>query len=298
MDVVVFGAGSLGSLIGGLLATEHDVTLVGRAPHIDAIRDRGLRIRGQIDRTVRPAAVTDLDAAVADLAVVTVKAYDTEAAAAALARCELGAALSLQNGMGNEETLAAALECPVLAGTTNFGAILTEPGLVECTGVGQVVLGPRPGCGEDIEHAESAGAAFASAGLETRVEADMAPRLWEKLAVNAGVNPVTALARVENGALRAGPAADLAERAAVEVAEVARDHGVSLTAGAARDALGRVVETTAENRSSMYQDISAGRRTEIDAISGYVVDQAQGATPVNGTLAALVRTWESARGLR
>jgi len=298
MDVVVFGAGSLGSLVGGLLAAEHDVTLVGRPAHVEAVRDRGLRITGQIGRTVHPNAVTDLDTAEADLAVVTVKAYDTEAATAALARCKLGAVLSLQNGMGNEETLAAALDSPVLAGTTNYGAELTEPGVVECTGIGRVVLGPRPGREGDVERAESVGATFASANIETLVEADMAPRLWEKLAVNAGINPVTALARVENGALGTGPAADLAERAAVEVADAARDHGVSLTEAAARDALASVVETTAENRSSMYQDVAAGRRTEIDAISGYVVDHAQGAVPINETLAALLRTWESARGLR
>ena len=301
MQVVVFGAGSLGSLIGGLLADEHDVTLVGRRPHVDAVREDGLEVVGEIQRLVRPRAVTERpDVTAADLAVVTVKAYDTAAAASALAGCDLDAALSLQNGMGNEETLARALSGPVLAGTTDFGARLREPGVVECTGVGEVAIGPRPGAEgtRDTELARRAGTAFADAAIETRVEADMRPHLWEKLAVNAGINPVTALARVENGALRSGPAGDVAERAAVEVAAVARENDVDLDDDVARRALRRVADATARNRSSMLQDVEAGRRTEIDAIAGYAVERAEGAAPTNETLTGLVRGWEAARGLR
>lgn len=300
MDVVVFGAGSLGSLIGGLLAADHDVTLVGRSPHVDAVRESGLALTGLVERHVSPDAVTELDSTHADLAVVTVKAYDTPAAAAALARCDLGAALSLQNGMGNEETLAGRLDCPVLAGTTDFGARYREPGAVECTGVGSVTLGPRPGAegGPDGDVAKRVGTAFDEAGIETRVEPDMRARLWEKLAVNAGINPVTALARVENGALLDGPAAEVAERAAIEVAGVARSSGVDLTDASARETLRRVASATARNRSSMLQDVEAGRRTEIDAIAGYVVERADEPVPVNEALAGLVRAWEAARGLR
>ncbi|PSQ42434.1 2-dehydropantoate 2-reductase, partial [Halobacteriales archaeon QS_9_68_42] len=105
MDVVVFGAGNLGSLIGGLLARVHDVTLVGRHPHVRAIREDGLRIEGEITETVRPAARTDAPGS-ADLAVVCVKTFDTPAAAEALSGTDLEACLSLQNGMGNEATLA------------------------------------------------------------------------------------------------------------------------------------------------------------------------------------------------
>jgi len=301
MDVVVFGAGSLGSLLGGLLTTEHDVTLVGREPHVDAVRADGLRLTGLVEETVHPTAVTELTAQRPDLVVVAVKTYDTPEAAAAIANVDAGAVLSLQNGMGNEAVLADLVAAPVLAGTTNYGARLVEPGVVECTGVGDVTLGPRP-CGDAeearIDLAESAGEAFRDAGVETRVEADMAPRLWEKLAVNAGINPVTALARVENGALLDGPAGEVAERAAVEVAGVARTQGVDLTDAAAREAVRRVAEATAANRSSMLQDVEAGRRTEIDAILGYAVDHAAGPVPTNATLLALVSAWETGRGLR
>jgi len=295
MDVVVFGAGSLGSLVGGLLAREHDVTLVGREPHVDAVRQRGLRVSGTFEFTVHPDATTDPPDS-ADLAVVTVKAFDTAEAADALADCRLDACLSLQNGMGNEATLADALACPVLAGTCTYGAMLVEPGVVECTGVGEVVFGAREG-GESDE-AVRAGRAFREAGIETLVATDMPCRLWEKLAVNAGINATTALARVENGALLDGPANEVAREAAREVARVARAECVDIGDEDAAAAVERVAEATAANTSSMQQDALAGRRTEVDAINGYVADRAEVPVPVNGTLAALLRAWEAGRGLR
>ena len=145
MNVVVFGAGSLGSLVGGLLAREHAVTLVGRDPHVAAVRESGLRVEGAFDFGVRPEATTDGRGLDADLAVVTVKAFDTETAADALATGDVDAVISLQNGLGNETTLAARLDCPVLAGTVTYGAELSAPGVVTCTGEGDVALGPRSG---------------------------------------------------------------------------------------------------------------------------------------------------------
>jgi 2-dehydropantoate 2-reductase len=289
MEIVVLGAGSLGSLVGGLCAREHRVTLVGRAPHVAAIRASGLHVGGAFDFTVHPAARTDpLDAA--DLALVTVKAFDTPGVACALADCDLDAVCSLQNGLGNEERLATRLD-GVLAGTCTYGARLVEPGHVDCTGVGEVALGAPDG-GRSAR-AERVGRALRAAGVETTVADDMPRRLWTKLAVNAGINPTTALARVPNGALGTDPLAGIAREAARETARVARDQGVDLGDDEAVAALDAVVEATAGNTSSMLQDVLAGRRTEIDAISGAVVDRASSAVPVNRTLAGLVRAWEA-----
>ncbi len=290
MDIVVMGAGSLGSLLGGLLAREHDVTLVGREPHVSRVADAGLSVVGTEQFRAFPDARTDPPDA-ADLALVTVKASDTADAAAALGECALDACCSLQNGMGNEETLAAALDCPVLAGTCSYGARLREPGTVAFTGRGEVVLGERTVGRSPV--ADEAGAAFRAAGVETTVATDMPTRLWEKLAVNAGINAVTALARVENGALADPPADRLAADAARETAAVARQRGVHLPDDRAVSLTRDVIEKTAANRSSMYQDVTAGRRTEIDAINGYVVDAATSAVPVNETLTRLIRAWES-----
>jgi 2-dehydropantoate 2-reductase len=295
MDVCVFGAGSLGSLVGGLLARSHDVTLVGREPHVSAIQDAGLSITGALDAQVRPSAQTTQPAS-ATLAVVTVKSFDTAEAARALAGIDLAGVLSLQNGMGNEQILAQHLSAPVLAGTCTYGARLVEPGVVECTGVGDIHFGPRRG--GSAAFADRVGNAFVTAGLDATVTPDMPRRLWEKLAVNAGINATTALARVPNGALVDGPARDTALAAARETARVASEHGVALDPDDAAARTGAVAETTASNTSSMHQDVLAGKRTEVDAINGYVAEQADQRVPVNETLAGLLRAWEYERELR
>ena len=299
MEVLVFGAGSLGSLLGGLLARAHDVTLVGREPHVAAVRADGLRLTGVETLDTRPAATTDATGASADLALVTVKAYDTESAARALATGDYGAVCSLQNGMGNEDVLADAVDAPVLAGTVTYGAGLVDPGHIEWRGRGTITLGAwRPA--DAAATAERIAAAFRAADLDAEAVEDVRRRLWEKLAVNAAINPVTTLARVENGALTEEPLAGLARTAAVETAGVARADGVALADETAADAAATVARETARNRSSMLQDVTRERRTEIDAINGYVVDRA-GATdraaPVNRTLAALIRGWERGAGV-
>ncbi|MGM0604130.1 MAG: ketopantoate reductase family protein [Halobacteriota archaeon] len=289
MEIVVFGAGSLGSLIGGLLARVHDVTLVGRDPHMRAIDRDGLRIRGAICDRTRPDATTELGGLDADVAIVTVKTYDTDAAIDALAEGTYDAVLSLQNGL-TEERLAAGLRPTVLSGTATYGARRTAPGVVECTGIGRVVLGAYGG-GTD-PRAERVGKAFRDASIETLVATDMPRRRWVKLAVNAGINPVTALARVENGALAAEPLRSVALSAARETARIARASGVDLSNSEAIDAIESVIDATAANRSSMLQDVEAGRRTEIDAISGVVADRADNYgldVPTTRTLLSLVR---------
>ncbi len=298
MEVVVLGAGSLGSLMGGLLTDAHEVTLVGRRPHVGAVKADGLAIRGAYERRVFPQATEEGEGLSGDFAVVTVKSFDTPEAARVLATGDYGAVLSLQNGMGNEEVLEG-FHDTVLAGTATYGALARDPGVVECTGRGEVVLGAPAGGRSSV--ADRIGAAFRSAGIETTVAADMPRRLWEKLAVNAGINAVTALARVENGAVVEAPAEGIVRSAVRETARTARAHDVSLSNREALSATERIVGRTAGNESSMRQDVERGRRTEIDAINGYVVDQAEEAgleAPTNRLLVGLVRTWERERNLQ
>jgi 2-dehydropantoate 2-reductase len=295
MDVVVVGAGSLGSLVGGALARRHEVTLVGRDPHVETVRSEGLRVEGPESFVVHPRATTADENLTADLAVVTTKSFDTPAAAAALATGDVGAVLSLSNGMGNEETLARRLEAPVVGGTTALGATLAAPGRVAWLGRGETVLGPwTPGAARPARRAAEA---FRDAGLPTDVTDSIETRLWEKLAANAAINPLTALAGVRNGAVLDGSLGGTAAAAAGEAAAAARASGVSLSATTAVEAMARVARATADNRSSMAQDLAAGRRTEVEAINGHVVDRLDPrAAPVNATLAALVRAREASGG--
>lgn len=297
MEIVVFGAGSLGSLLGGLLASEHQVMLVGRDPHVSAVRSGGLTVRGTFDRRSHPDATTDGTGLSADLAVVAVKSFDTGAAARALATGEFDAALSVQNGIGNEETLSEYLDCPVLAGTATYGARLEEPGQVDCTGIGKLVLGRRDGGASSL--ATDIATAFTAAGIDASATREMPRQLWEKLAVNAGINPITALSRVRNGALGERPASEIARTAAAETVRVARAEGVDIAETTVLERIDTVVDATARNQSSMYQDVLAGRRTEVGAINDAVVERADDHgidVPVNRTLAGLVGTWERENG--
>ncbi|SEH49953.1 ketopantoate reductase [Halopenitus malekzadehii] len=298
MRILVFGAGSLGSLVGGLLARTHDVTLVGRDPHMCRVREDGLRIEGAIEAHTRPRALTDGTGERADLAVVTTKAGDTDAAARVLATGRYDTVVSLQNGL-TEERLLAALDTRILAGTATYGARLVAPGRVECTGVGEVTVGALSG-GQDPA-AERVASAFRAAGITAASAADMPRRRFRKLAVNAGINGPTALADVDNAAVAAGPASEVAREAACEVAVVARAEGVDLSNGDALAALERVADATAANHSSMRQDRAAERSTEVDAIYGAAIDRGEThgvETPTCRTIAALVRAWERERGLR
>jgi len=291
MEVVVFGAGSLGSLVGGVLARRHDVTLVGRAPHVEAVRADGLCVEGEASFVVHPSATTDGDGLTADLAVVTVKSFDTGRAAAALATGDVGAVLSLANGMGNEATLAEQLDAPVVAGATALGATLEAPGRVAWLGRGRTTVGPwTDGAGRA---ARRAGGALRVAGLPTTVTDAVRRHLWEKLAANAAINPITALAGVRNGRVAESPLAGTAATAARETARAARHAGVDLSDERAVETAARVARATAKNRSSMARDLEAGRRTEVDAINGHVVDEIGAErAPVNAALAALVHARE------
>lgn len=295
MDVVVVGAGSLGSLVGGALARRHEVTLVGRDPHIEAIRSTGLRVEGPEPFVVHPRATTDDENLTADLAVVTTKAFDTPAVAATLSSSDVGSVCSLANGMGNEEVLSRSLDAPVIGGTTALGATLKSPGRVAWLGRGETVVGPWTENAADP--ARRVAEAFGESDLPTTVTDGIRLQLWEKLAANAAINPLTALAGVRNGAVLADPLGGTAAAAAREVAAAARSSGVALSPATAVETMARVARATADNRSSMAQDLAAGRRTEVEAINGHVVEQlGPDEAPVNATLAALVRASERDRG--
>jgi 2-dehydropantoate 2-reductase len=310
--VLVAGAGALGSVFGGFLRLAgHDVTLLGRGAHLEAIRAQGLRIDGLWGD--HHAAGFGLAASPADACgpfsavLLTVKSYDTEAMAAAVAPLVAadGVVVSLQNGLGNAERIAAHVGSGrVLAARVIFGAELMAPGHVRVTVYADPVLvglwDDAPGTRLDAQ-ARSWAAHFAAAGIPATYSDDLRAALWGKVLYNAALNPLSALLGVQYGALgehahtRAVMDAVIDEAFAVACAE-----GVNLpwASGAAYRTVfySRLVPATFHHRSSMLQDLDRGRPTEIDAINGQVWTRgaARGiATPVNEVLTRLVHAREA-----
>jgi len=290
----VFGAGAIGSLLGGLLSIENDVTLVGRKAHVDAINRHGLRISGVTTRIVWPTATTDVPTAPQDVIFVTTKTSDTTIAAEALrAFWRQSAFVTLQNGLGNAEALAERA-ARVLAGTTTHGVTFVVPGEVVHAGAGETTLGPFAGAPR--ADAERIAEALTRSGIATQVVDDVRRELWAKAVVNAAINPLTAVLRRPNGDLIAHPdLRALVERLAREGASAARAAGIDADPESLAAKAVEVAARTAGNRSSMLQDVERGRRTEVEAITGELLRTAarQGLRlPYNETVYGLVRGLE------
>ncbi len=278
LKIAVIGAGAMGGLIGGLLRLSGlDVTLVEKNQDIvDAISKKGLVIvDGESTINVSDIKIVDEGrlAYPADYALVLVKSYHTRSAGieAEKALSGDGIAVTLQNGLGNIETLASILGWHrVLAGVTTWGATLVEPGVVRIGGKGYIKLGaPKGGHGESLHRLVEA---FNRAMLNASISDDILRDIWIKVAVNAAINPVTALTRARNGeVLEDRNLLNIALEAACEAVEVAKAEGVSVPdCSEVREAVINVMKTTSSNVSSMLQDIVRCRPTEIDAISGEV----------------------------
>jgi len=295
--IVVFGAGAMGSFFGGLLSRRHDVTLIGRTEHMEAIRARGLRITGKTSMIARPHAATRVPAgAKPELIFVTTKSYDTDKATVALRPfADEAVFVTVQNGLGNAEAIAKVAK-RVVAGTTTHGVTSLGPGEIRHAGVGETVLGAWVGIREaDLVRLRDL---LADAGVVVRITGDVKTELWSKLVVNASINPLAALAGVPNGRLVRDKAL-LASLEAVcrEATSVAKAEGAAVDPDELYHRTVLVARRTAANRGSMLQDLDRHRRTEIDSITGAVVRAAarhEIPVPLNRALLALVRARESA----
>jgi len=181
----------------------------------------------------------------------------------------------------------------VLGGTTSMGANVIEEGFVRFAGSGETVIGQLT---RETSQAKLVAELFQTAGLEAKTTDDLEATIWSKVLINVGINALTALLRVRNGKLVEHEASLRLMAAAVKEAEsVVKAKGLKLLYP---DALRRVEEVarhTGENISSMLQDVRAKQQTEIEAINGAIVKEAQRLglkAPVNGALTDLVRAVE------
>ena len=336
MKIGIVGAGAMGSLLGFYLCEHAEVWLLDPwQAHIDRINAGGLcRELGGAEETRYPRATSDPSAiGPCDAVLVLVKAHQTAWAAEqarALFRPDLlndkmtrwqgdkvqhdedstlspphPATLSktlvvtLQNGIGNRELLAEALGAErVGQGVTSLGATLLGPGRVRHAGHGTTVFGAAPDRAGMAVLAEL----FSACGLPAELSDDLDALVWGKLVVNVGINALTALLRVPNGALADTPAArELLAEAVAEAVAVAAARGTRLPYADPLEHVLAVARATGANRSSMLQDAMRGSVTEIATINGAVVREGQRLgvpTPVNHLLTTLVQALDTTAAVR
>ncbi len=244
----------------------------------------------KVDRTHAPLRDGEMPV---DAAIVTTKTPGTAWAAEIAAKILApdGVALTIQNGLGNYETLVE----HVGRGRTAIGVIYVGAQLVNgelrATGPGKVELGRPPGAAPRARLDELA-QLLGAGGMDVTVVDDAWPAVWRKIVTNAAVNPLSALIRRTNAELLTDPSASrVADCLAREVARVATASGVRIGEEEAVKQWRAMAALTGANRSSMLQDVEAGRPTEVDAISGAVAREGERrgvAAPLNQAMTVLV----------
>ncbi|HMO47819.1 MAG TPA: ketopantoate reductase family protein [Rubrivivax sp.] len=305
----VMGAGAVGSFYGAMLARAgHQVTLVGRPAHVQAIRRDGLKLQmGGAAHTVPLQA--DSDAAAlrgSELVLCCVKSGDSEAAARQMAPHLDASAwvMSLQNGVDNAEILAKHLPCRVIAAVVYVAVALGGPGVVRHFGRGDLAVGALPGgtasSVPEWPRLQALVDLFADAQLPVRIVPDVAVELWAKLLVNCAYNAISALAQMPYAALAALPQIrEVQELVVQEVIAVAAACGVTLPLQASREAVAKIAAGMPQQLSSTAQDVARRKPSEIDHLNGFVARRGRELgvpAPVNQTLHALVKLVESGYG--
>jgi len=302
MKIVMMGAGAMGSLYGGLLASSGaEVWLVDLwKDHIDAIRSKGLTIEEKGQEKNSPInATTDVSSVgKADLVIFFVKTYHMGKAVsdALVLEKEKTVFLTLQNGLGNEEVLSRLVgRKKVLLGVTNHGATLLGPGKIRHAGWGKTFIGELDH--QVTDRVVKIAGMFQRAEIETEISSNIQRLIWEKLLINIGINALAAVTGLKNGELLDHPETLMLMEAMVsEAVVVARKKGIPIE-GNPIENVKAIAEATRMNRCSMGQDLDNKRRTEIDAINGALVREAERlgiSVPYNHMITNLVKVIERA----
>jgi len=290
---VIVGTGALACLFASHLSPSTTITMLGTWQEgLEAIRKSGVRLISpdgsaesvQVHATSEPAECEGVSKAL-----ILVKSWQTERAARQVASFlpRGGIALTLQNGLGNVEILGDVLGYDRIAqGVTTLGATLEAPGCVRAGGEGLTHVAHHARIEEWLE-------LFKQAGIMVAVTEKVEELVWGKLTINAGINPLTALLEVPNGELiESNAATALMHAAAQEAANIAAARNIELPFTKPARAVDEVARATAENISSMLQDIRRGAPTEIDAISGAIWKEGERLgvpVPISWTLWQLVQ---------
>jgi 2-dehydropantoate 2-reductase len=313
MRTLVFGAGAVGSVLGGLLARAgHAVTLLGRSAHVAAVRANGLVIEGiwgnhhvrGIDAVSSPA---ELRGRGFELVLLTVKSYDTAAAVEAIRQFDAPATtvVSVQNGHGNVQQLRSAFgRDRTLGARIITGVELPEPGRVVVTvSADEIRLGPPEGEPDLMPRASEIAGVLAAAGVPISATDRYREFLWAKILYNCALNPLGALLRASYGQLAADPGTRLLiGRIIDEAFATAQWAGIPLFWSQSdeyrRYFFDELIPPTAAHFPSMLRDLERRGRTEIDALNGAVVQIARDhgrSTTVNEALTSMIKLRERTR---
>jgi 2-dehydropantoate 2-reductase len=291
--IAVMGAGAVGCYYGGMLARAgHDVTLIARAQHVEAVQKSGLRMETKMfDEQVPMRASEEASGARgAKLVLFSVKSTDTERAGAALAPyLERDAViLTLQNGVDNAERLAATLGRNVVPAVVYVAVEMAGPGHVRHHGRSELLIGSSPASARIA-------AAFSAAGVPIEVSDNVIGALWAKLIVNCAYNALSAITQLPYGRMVQGDGVPAVMGDVVdECLAVARAAGIDVP-GDLLKAVPQIAETMPGQFSSTAQDLARGKPTEIDHLNGFVVRKGDALgvpTPANRVLLALVKLLE------
>lgn len=304
MRILVMGTGGLGGYFGGLLQRAGEaVVFVARGTHLRALQADGLLIKSpdgdfslRVEATDRPDTVGPVD-----LVLFTVKTYDLEGAGT-LVRPAVGpetSILCLQNGVDAEARLGSMLGLShVLGGVTYVSGVIEAPGVIRHTGeTGDITFGEMDG--RITPRVTAIDASLRRAGVATTPTEDITRALWEKFVFISAMAGMTGLTRAPMGEIFEHAEPRQMFRALMEEAvAVARSRGIRLEGVIDRHMAfveERVRTSEYDMRASLYHDLAAGRRIELDALSGAVVRLGREAgvpTPLSFAVVAALRPYE------
>lgn len=256
--LAIVGAGALGLHFAARLAKVGPVAVIARSGERAEELRTGVTVGGE--RFV-PEAFGPDDAPAVDWVIVLVKTGDTRDAALTARAMAPRGVVSLQNGLVDDVLREACAGLLAGQGITTEGAF-RDGSTVQPSGAGDTLLPPGFELVADL---------LAAAGLRARVEPEIAAARLAKLLVNLAINPLAAIFRVRNGELLALPHRALLDALVAEAWPVLKAEGLLLDEAAARARVEAVATATGANRASMLQDVLAGRKTEIDAITGVLL---------------------------
>jgi 2-dehydropantoate 2-reductase len=311
-NYLVFGAGAIGSVIGGFLAQSGaKVSLFARKAHVEAIRNEGLKISGiwgehQVRNIAAYADINEVSSQHFDVIFMGVRAYDLEESLPMITPLvgENTIVISLQNGLGNIEKIAKAVGAgKTLGGRVIFGAKKVEPGHVAVTVYAEeVMLGPVAQASEAERQklfnlATELAEILSKAGVPTKPTWEIEKYIWAKVLYNSALNPLSAILSATYGELAENPhTREIMIDVINEIFTVAKVRKVSLfwekPEGYLEKFFGQEVPATVAHRSSMLQAIESGRPVEIDALNGAIITFARESgvpVPVNELLVKLVK---------